>query len=107
MSMCDADVITLRGDYDLYNKPALEDALAPAYRNPNVVIDFTNVRFLDSSALSVLVRKRNRRSTFGFPPARFAGVSENVQRILLISGLGNVWPQYKTVEEALALTQLD
>lgn len=44
---------------------------------------------------------RNRRAAMGFAPAKFAGLNLNVLMILRIAGLTDVWPQYRTVEEAV------
>jgi anti-anti-sigma factor len=95
-------IISLRGEFDIYNRAALEDALLPAYNAPNVVIDFSNVRYMDSTALAVLVRKRRRRAELGYPPAAFAGMSSNLAHILRISGLQDLWPACETLDEAIS-----
>lgn len=94
-------VVKLHGEFDIYNKPALEEALLPVYEAREAVIDFSAVRYMDSTALSVLVLMHKRRMELGFPPACFAGVNESVALILRVSGLQQVWPQYPSTQEAL------
>lgn len=101
MAAAAPQIIALRGEYDIYNQPALEDALAPACLMPQVIVDFSDVRYIDSTALSVLVRMRKERAKCGYEPARFAGLHRNLKLILRVSGLEHVWPQFDTVEDAL------
>lgn len=94
-------IITLHGELDLFNRTELEQALLPAYESRDVVIDFSGVRYMDSTALSVFVRKRKRREGLGYPPASFAGVNENVKLIFSLTGLLQIWPQYASMQDAL------
>lgn len=95
-------VITLSGEYDLYNKSTLEDALNAGLDAQKLVIDFRKVRYMDSSGLSALVCMRKERAARGYPVERFAGLNTNLRMIVRISGLGEVWPQYDAVEDAVS-----
>lgn len=95
-------VITLAGEFDIYNADSvLAPALQPSYSHRNVVIDFSQVGYVDSSAISVLVRKRKRRAQLGFPPSRIVGLNPGVDRIFRVVGLHRIWPFHGSVEEAV------
>lgn len=95
-------VVALHGDYDVSSQERLVEALAPANDRPHVVVDFTNVRFLDSTALAVLIRMRKRRGQLGYPLVRFVGLHSGLRRVFEITHLDGVWPHYDTIQEALA-----
>jgi anti-anti-sigma factor len=94
-------IIQLTGDFDVYSTEKLKRALAPAYDQPNVIIDFSGVRYLDSTALTVLIRMRKRRAMKGLPPSRFLGLNENLRRLFEITHLDEVWPVCSTLAQAL------
>lgn len=102
MEFFDGSVITLHGDYDVYTKRLLENALAPAFQSSSVVIDFSRVGYVDSTVITILVRMRKERAARSYPPAHLVGITRNVERILEICGLDNAWPRFRTVADALA-----
>ena len=57
-------VVAVRGDVDLYTAPLLWEAIDGAIANVphELVIDLSDVSFLDSSGLSVLVKAHKRLS---------------------------------------------
>lgn len=65
-----------------------------------VVIDVSAVTFIDSTALSALVRCRHHASKTG---QRFALVTsqEAIQRILVVTALEGYFPVYATLPEVL------
>src|SRR3954454_4971187 len=76
-------VVTPRGELDLAGTPALEDALAEVAAQPGVlavVVDLSQLGFLDSSGLRAVVLADHR---FGDEGLRFALVpgGEPVQRV--------------------------
>jgi anti-sigma B factor antagonist len=96
-----AVVVSLAGELDLYNaeevRSALLDACAAA---PGLlVIDLEEVRFIDSTALGVLIEARSRmeeRSSF-----RLAAPGLETKRALEVSGLDRHFLVHDTVAEAL------
>lgn len=102
MAIAAPSIITLRGEFDIHNQAALEQALAPAWHVRDVIIDFTGVPYIDSSALSVLIRMHKKRNSFGYEPARFAGLQRSLTLIFHVSGLEHVWPRFETVDDAVA-----
>ena len=95
-------VVHLAGELDLYNAHEVrETLLAAVAENPHrLVVDLSDVEFVDSTALGVLVEARSpmtdRRSFVLASP-----VAETM-RALEVSGLDKHFQIGTTVEEALA-----
>jgi len=96
-----ACVIRLGGELDLYNADQVRTALANACADSpeRVVVDLSEVEFIDSTALGVLIEARtkldNRRSFLLAAPAL------ETRRALQISGLDRHFSVHDTVPEAL------
>jgi len=96
-----ACVIMLGGELDLYNAEQVRTALANACAaSPErVVVDLSEVEFIDSTALGVLIEARtkleNPRGFFLAAPAL------ETRRALQISGLDRHFSVLDTVPEAL------
>ena len=94
-------VVRLAGELDLYNAPTLRDALfgAAAGRPHRLVIDLSEVAFIDSTALGVLIETRLRledRRAF-----ILAGPGVETRRALEVSGLDRHFSVHDSVEDAL------
>jgi anti-sigma B factor antagonist len=97
-------VVTLEGELDLYNAEEVRAALLEACAGePKVlVVDLEEVRFVDSTALGVLIEARSRMSDrSGF---RLAAPGLETRRALEISGLDRHFVVRETVAEALEAT---
>jgi anti-sigma B factor antagonist len=96
-------LVRLAGELDLYNADALREALfeAAAQRPERLVVDLTEVRFIDSTALGVLIEARaklaNRR---GF---LLAAPGLETRRALEISGLDRHFSIHASVDEAVGV----
>ena len=96
-------VVRVRGEVDLATSPALADALAGiAAADGPVVVDLTDVGFLDSSGLSVLLQARERLAAG--PGLRLVVTRPALTRVLAVTGLDEVFDVAPTVDEALAGT---
>ena len=98
----DAVVVALVGELDLYNAPALRQALleAAARAPRRLVVDLSEVTFVDSTALGALVEARSKlRDGDGLALAR-PGLE--TRRALAISGLDRHLTVHESVEAALA-----
>jgi anti-sigma B factor antagonist len=95
-------IVALEGELDLGRAPSLKWALVDSLDAgcKQLVIDLSRVRFMDSTALSVLVGV-NRNLHSG---ARMAivCVNTNVLKIFELSGMDGAFAIYPTVDEALA-----
>jgi anti-sigma B factor antagonist len=97
----DACVVRLGGELDLYNAPQVRQALTEAASEApaRVVVDLSEVEFIDSTALGVLIEARtrldNRRAFF------LAAPGLETRRALEISGLDRHFTVHQSVSEAL------
>ena len=95
-------VVALEGELDLERAPSLKWALVDSVDagRQQLVVDLLQVRFMDSTALSVLVGV-NRSLGEG---ARMAivCVNANVLKIFELSGMDGVFAIFSTVDDALA-----
>ncbi len=98
----DAAVVRLGGELDLYNAPTVRDALlqASAERPEKVVVDLSEVEFVDSTALGVLIEARSRLSNRN--AFLLAGPGLETRRALEIAGLDRHFVVHETVDDALA-----
>ena len=98
-------VISLSGEVDLYTAPEFKQQLLDviAEGGKDVVVDFTDTTFIDSTTLGVLVGGVKRlRAEDG----RLSLVcsDRNITKIFEITGLDRVFTIYSTRDEALAKT---
>jgi anti-sigma B factor antagonist len=97
----DACVVRLGGELDLYNAPQVRQALNDAASDSptRVVVDLSEVEFIDSTALGVLIEARtrldNRRAFL------LAAPGLETRRALEISGLDRHFTIHQSVSEAL------
>lgn len=66
----------------------------------NVVVDLSNVKFMNSSGLGILIggltTMRNAGGTF-----KIYGATEKIKSLLMVSQLIRVFDHYETLEEAI------
>jgi anti-sigma B factor antagonist len=100
-----AVVLSLGGELDLYNAEELRSALLEACGDePNVlVVDLEEVRFIDSTALGVLIEARSRMPDGG--GFRLAAPGLETRRALEVSGLDRHFIVHDSVAEALEATR--
>ena len=97
-----AVVVRLAGELDLYNAQAVRDELlAAAGRSPDrLVVDLSEVTFIDSTGLGVLIEARtrleNRRAFL------LAAPGLETRRALEISGLDRHFAVHESLDDALA-----
>ena len=96
-----ACVVKLGGELDLYNAPQVRDALREACSDSpqRVVVDLSEVEFIDSTALGVLIEARtridNRRAFL------LAAPGLETRRALEISGLDRHFTVHDSGSDAL------
>jgi len=96
-------VIALSGEVDLYTAPEFKQQLLDVISNggKDVVVDFTDTTFIDSTTLGVLVGGVKRLRV---QDGRLALVcsDRNITKIFEITGLDRVFTIFPTRDEALA-----
>lgn len=80
------------GEIDMATVPLIEEAFSSALREgyERIVIDLSEVRFMDSSGLNALIRARNRLDDRRVNLA-ISGLSDQVRRLFELSGLMTVF----------------
>ncbi|MDD5261072.1 MAG: STAS domain-containing protein [Methylacidiphilales bacterium] len=94
-------ILHLKGDVDLHHSPKLRAVLQSkiAVKCPCLLINFTEVNYIDSSGLATLVEYyqgcRNFSGKIGL-----AALSPRVKSVFDLVRLGEVFPIYVTLDEA-------
>ncbi|HEV3408582.1 MAG TPA: STAS domain-containing protein [Gaiellaceae bacterium] len=98
-----AYVISLSGEVDLYTAPDFKQQLLEVIGEggKDVVIDFSNTTFIDSTTLGVLVGGVKRLRPNG-GQLSLVCADRNITKIFEITGLDKVFPIYESRDEAVA-----
>jgi anti-anti-sigma factor len=104
MSLPDAsNVLPLDGEIDLHVSPRVAASLGAMIEQkpPRLVVDLSNVTYIDSSGLAVLIEGMQNVEAYG---GKFilAGIQENVKPIFEIARLDQVFIIFPHVDAALA-----
>jgi anti-anti-sigma factor len=97
-------VLVLRGEHDLATAPLVEDAITHARQSGPVIVDFTDVSFIDSSILAVLVNHTSSQDN----DQRWSCLAIVVPthgptaRLLDLVTVGQVLPRFERVSDATA-----
>lgn len=97
-----AVVVSLAGELDLYNANAVRDALLEccAESPDRLIVDLSAVKFIDSTALGVLIEARTRMpNRRGF---LLASPGLETRRALEISGLDRHFSVHESLDDARA-----
>ena len=98
----DSYVISLAGEVDLYTAPEFKQQLLEviAQGGKQVIVDFSNTTFIDSTTLGVLVGGVKRLRTNDGQLSLICS-DRNITKIFEITGLDRVFTIYPTRAEAL------
>jgi anti-sigma B factor antagonist len=101
-----AYVISLSGEVDLYTAPEFKQQLLDVIAKgaKDVVVDFTNTTFIDSTTLGVLVGGVKRLRT-NEGQLSLVCSDRNITKIFEITGLDRVFTIYPTRDEAVSQLQ--
>ena len=98
----DAYLIALAGEVDLYTAPEFKQQLLEVVGQGgrDVVVDFSDTTFIDSTTLGVLVGGVKRLRPNGGQLSLVCS-DRNITKIFEITGLDKVFPIYATRDEAV------
>jgi anti-sigma B factor antagonist len=96
-------VISLAGEVDLYTAPEFKQQLLDviAQGGTEVIVDFSNTTFIDSTTLGVLVGGVKRLRSNGGQLALVCS-DRNIIKIFEITGLDRVFAIYPTRDQAIS-----
>jgi anti-sigma B factor antagonist len=99
----DAYVISLAGEVDLYTAPEFKQQLLDVIGKgaKNVIVDFSNTTFIDSTTLGVLVGGVKRLRT-NEGQLSLVCSDRNITKIFEITGLDRVFTIHGTRDEAVS-----
>lgn len=95
-------VVWARGEIDFATAPDLVQELAGAVRAPRcrVIVDLTEVTFMDSAGILALSRAR-RTAAANSGELRLVGARPMIRKVLRVTGLEEIFPVHSTLEEAI------
>lgn len=95
------DVFVLEGDVDLHYAPSLRAVMQPKIKAhcPALIVDLTQVEFIDSTGLSVIIAYFRDAGAYGGLLC-LCGLNNNLKSIFKIVGLDRTIPMFATVDEA-------
>jgi anti-sigma B factor antagonist len=95
-------VVSVFGEVDVYAAPALREGLTELLQDgSSVVVDLTEVGFLDSTGLGALVAARTSAADQG-ASLPLVCTHQRILKLFTITGLDGVFKIYDTVDAALA-----
>jgi anti-sigma B factor antagonist len=97
------NVISLRGEIDVYTAPRLRQALIDLVEGDatDILVDMTRVDFLDSTGLGVLVGGLKRvKAKDG--SLEIVATQDKILKIFEITGLSKVFPIHESVDAAVS-----
>jgi anti-sigma B factor antagonist len=94
-------LFALHGDLDVATSPALRAALidAASAEQQNIIVDLSQLAFLDSTGLGALIGA-NKRAKEGGGEVRLVAQEGQILRLLRITGLLEVFRVYPSIEAA-------
>lgn len=95
-------LVSVSGELDLYTADRVASGIdeADAVGADAVVIDLSEISFIDSTALGVLVREAKRLEGRGHSLVLVTN-DPRTRRVLEVTGLDRVLPTYATLQDAL------
>jgi anti-sigma B factor antagonist len=90
-------LVRAAGELDIHTCPEFQKVLIAARdRGPRLVIDLSDVTFMDSTALGVLVMLQRDMAR----PLDVVVTQQHLRKVLVITGLDSVFALHRTVDEA-------
>jgi len=99
----DVPVVAVSGEVDVYSAPELKQSLTSLLQSgeKSVIVDLSDVAFLDSTGLGALVEARAAASEAGGSLPIVCG-QERILKLFTITGLDGVFSIHSSVADALA-----
>ncbi len=99
-------VVHLGGEIDVYTAPLVREKLDEQIQSgrTQLVVDLTDVTFLDSTGLGVLVGRLKLARTQG-GSMRLVGTDDRVLKVFSITGLDKVFEIHPDLDSALAASE--
>jgi anti-anti-sigma factor len=96
----DPTIVSLTGEFDIDRKNELRETLEALYLNPYLIVDLTQVDYVDSTCLCEFMRMRTARADAGARPACFVVDERRFGRLFRFLGLDEIFPVVHSLDEA-------
>lgn len=96
----DSTIVSLSGEFDINRQHELRKTLEPLYAQQYLILDLSQVQYVDSACLCEFMRMRSARSDAGARPACFVVDERRFGRLFRFLGLHEVFPVVHSLEEA-------
>lgn len=96
-------IVTVEGEIDHHTSVEIRERVDREYqrrRARNIIFDFTNIKFMDSSGIGVLMGRYRNVMILGGSIALY-GAGDQVDRVLSISGIYKIMKNYENIEDAI------
>ena len=105
VSQTEPAIVALEGEIDLHESPNVRETLKPfiAGKTPRIYVDMSQVGYIDSSGLAVLIDAMQRVANYGGKFGLIA-IKPAVRTVLEIARLDQVFRVYPDRESALSAT---
>jgi anti-sigma B factor antagonist len=96
------EIILLKGDIDLQHSPKLRELLQAkiSEQAPTLLLDFSDVRYIDSSGLATLIEYYQKSRRYSGQLAIY-GMSERVKSVFELVRLSEIFFIFATGQEAI------
>lgn len=97
-------IVTIEGEVDYHTSVEIRERVDREYqrqRARNILFDFSNIHFMDSSGIGVLMGRYRNVMILGGNVALY-GVGDQVDKVLSISGIYKIMKNYDSMDEAIA-----
>lgn len=91
-------IVSIKGEVDIYSASSIEEALGAALDSGTIVVDMRECRYIDSTAISALIRARKKTKKPMYLVIRPGTV---VDRIVSAAQIGKIMRVVATLDEAL------
>ena len=96
-----ASVVSLAGELDLSTIPKVEKRLLDEVRAaPGVIVDLTDLSFIDSSGIGLLI-KASRQNGHGHPVHTVVAAGSQVERVFGVAGIDRALPIFGSRNAAI------
>lgn len=93
-------LVSVRGEIDLHSAPKVQHAVERGANGVHaVVVDMSDITFMDSTALSMFMRAKDELKEKGIV-LRLAAPSKAVDRLFSVTGFGEYFDVFSTREAA-------
>jgi anti-sigma B factor antagonist len=96
-----AAIVRVKGELDFATTPRLVEALAQLPAETNLIFDFSELQFCDSSGLGVLIAAYKTAAATG-AKTYLAGLTPTVLTAIKVTMLDELFPMRDTAQAALA-----